>query len=68
MPYRRARSWREWFFEVFVPSGEISLLPLSKNNVELMEEAGTSLLPKDMSRLRVESDQSPRIVTPTRDP
>jgi hypothetical protein len=50
------------------PSGDIPLLPLSKNNVELMEEAETSLLPKDMSRLRVESDQSTEIVTPTRDP
>jgi hypothetical protein len=41
------------------------LTALSKNNVELMEEAETCLLPKDMSLLHVEADQSPRIITPT---
>lgn len=60
MPYRRTRTWRDWFFEVFAPNGRLPFHSLPKNESELREEAETTargVLPKDITRLDLDDEQ-----------
>jgi len=54
MPYRRARSWREWFFEVFAPNGYMPVEPPPMTAAELLERAERDRQPMtDMTRLNL---------------
>ncbi len=55
-----APTWREWFFEVFAPSGYIPFRPLPMNDAERREKAERELPSKDITRLNLGSDQTPR--------
>ena len=59
MPYRRTRSWREWFFEVFAPNGYIPFHPLPMTDAERKERAEREVQPKDITRLNLD-DVQPR--------
>jgi hypothetical protein len=58
-----ARTWREWFFEVFAPSGPIPFNPLPMTEAERRERAehaDRDVPPKDITRLNLDDDQSMR--------
>ena len=62
MPYRRARSFRQWFFEVFAPNERMPFEPLPMNQAERQEYAERERAEiqrkaqKDMTRLNLEGD------------
>jgi hypothetical protein len=58
MPYRRTRSWREWFFEVFAPNSRMPFEPLPMTDAECREREEQRDIPEDITRLGL-TDQAP---------
>jgi hypothetical protein len=62
MPYRRARSFRQWFFEVFAPNSNMPFEPLPLTDAEKQDRAERERVAvkqraqKDMTRLGLGND------------
>ena len=56
MPYRRPRSWRAWFFEVFAANSRMPFEPLPMTEAEQRELEEHRQLPEDITRLNLDED------------
>ena len=55
-----ARTWREWFFEVFASNGRIPFRPLPMNDAERREREERDAPRGDITRLNLDTNQPPR--------